>query len=140
MARHDFLVDVALSRSREIAGVFAGEPVQAHRRGVEFVSQAMLEELAEPVDAVITTAAGYPLDLTFYQSIKGVTAAQHILRKDGKILLVAACEEGSGSSEFSRMLRQFSSPDAGCGERRIRPSRKRLPRWPASWSRTPWSP
>jgi len=111
MARHDFLVDVALSRSREIAGVFAGEPVQAHRRGVEFVSQAMLEELAEPVDAVITTAAGYPLDLTFYQSIKGVTAAQHILRKDGKILLVAACEEGSGSSEFSRMLRQFSSPD-----------------------------
>jgi nickel-dependent lactate racemase len=67
LARHDFLVDVALARGagqRPIATVFAGEPVAAHRKGVEFVSQVMLEILDEPVDAVITTAAGYPLDLT----------------------------------------------------------------------------
>ena len=40
----------------------------AHRAGVEFVSRVLLETLDEPVDAVITTSAGYPLDLTFYQS------------------------------------------------------------------------
>ena len=62
MARHDFMVDVALARDRRIAGVFAGDPVEAHRRGVEFVSRVMLEMLEEPVDAVITTSAGYPLD------------------------------------------------------------------------------
>ena len=30
MAGHHFMVDVALTRDRQIAAVFAGEPVQAH--------------------------------------------------------------------------------------------------------------
>jgi len=110
LARHDFVVDVALGRgapgARPICGVFAGEPVAAHRSGVEFVSKVMLETLDEPVDAVITTSGGYPLDLTFYQAIKGITAAAHIVKPGGKILLFAACEEGTGAAEFSRMLRE----------------------------------
>jgi nickel-dependent lactate racemase len=104
MARHDFLLDVALARDRSIAGVFAGDPVQAHRTGVEFVSRVLLETLDEPVDAVITTSAGYPLDLTYYQAIKGVTAAAHILKPGGSILLVGECPEGAGAPEFQRML------------------------------------
>lgn len=108
MARHDFLVDVSLARNRAIAGVFAGNALSAHRRGVEFVSQVMLETIDEPVDAVITTSAGYPLDLTFYQAIKGVTAASHIVKPGGKILLFAACAEGAGAPEFRRML--FENP------------------------------
>ncbi|HOL72690.1 MAG TPA: nickel-dependent lactate racemase [Bryobacteraceae bacterium] len=109
MARHDFMLDVALARDRSIAGVFGGSPIAAHRKGVEFVSRVMLETLPEPVDAVITTAAGYPLDLTFYQSIKGITAASHIVKPGGKILLMAACDEGCGAPEFSRMVKEFPS-------------------------------
>ncbi len=112
LARHDFLLDVALARGtprRPIAAVFAGDPVAAHRQGVEFVSRVMLETLDQPVDAVITTAAGYPLDLTFYQAVKGVTAASHIVKPGGKILLLAACEEGVGGPEFARMLAEGST-------------------------------
>jgi nickel-dependent lactate racemase len=109
MARHDFILDVALARTREIAGVFAGDPVEAHRRGVDFVSRVLLERLESQVDAVITTAAGYPLDLTYYQSIKGITAAQHIVKPGGRILLLAACQEGSGAPEFTRMVAEFPS-------------------------------
>jgi nickel-dependent lactate racemase len=112
MAGHDFMVDVALARNRAIAGVFAGDLVTAHRRGVEFVSQVMLETLDQPVDAVITTSAGYPLDLTFYQAIKGITAASHIVKPGGKILLLAACEEGPGAPEFRRMLAENPSDSA----------------------------
>jgi nickel-dependent lactate racemase len=106
MTRHDFIVDVALARDRSIAGVFAGHPEHAHRRGVEFVSQVLLETLDEPADAVITTGAGYPLDLTYYQCIKGVTAASHIVKAGGSILLAAACTEGVGAPEFARMVRE----------------------------------
>ncbi len=115
LARHDFLVDVALGRGtprRPIAGVFAGEPVAAHQRGVEFVSRVILKTFDKPVDAVITTAAGYPLDLTFYQAVKGITAASHIVKPGGKILLLAACEEGVGGPEFARMLIEGSSDRA----------------------------
>lgn len=112
MARHDFLVDVALAKGkgqRPIAAVFAGDPIQAHREGVKFVSQVMLQTLEHPVDAVITTAGGYPLDLTFYQSVKGITAASHIVKPGGKILLLAACAEGVGGVDFAGMLAQNKS-------------------------------
>ncbi len=112
MARHDFLVDAALARGtgqRPIAAVFAGEPVAAHRQGVKFVSQVMLETLEEPVDAIITTSAGYPLDLTFYQAVKGITAASHVVKPGGKILLLAECAEGPGGAEFSEMLAKHPS-------------------------------
>jgi nickel-dependent lactate racemase len=108
MARHDFLLDVTLGAGkpgeRPITGVFAGEPVNAHAAGVRWISQVMLEKVEEPVDAVITTSAGYPLDLTYYQAIKGVTAAQHIVRDGGTILLLAQCSEGTGAAEFTRMF------------------------------------
>ncbi len=109
MAQHDFMLDVALARDRRIAAVFAGSPIEAHRAGVTFVSRVMLETLDQPVDAVLTTAAGYPLDLTYYQSLKGVTAAQHIVKRGGRILLAAGCQEGPGAPEFSRMLKQYPS-------------------------------
>lgn len=109
IAQHDFMLDVALTRTREIAGVFAGDPVQAHAAGVKFVSEALLERLPEPVDAVITTAAGFPLDLTFYQAIKGITAAQHIVKPGGTIVLVAECAEGAGAPEFAQKMREFTS-------------------------------
>jgi lactate racemase len=107
MARHDFLLDVTLTQDRQISGIFAGDPVKAHRAGVEFLEATSLERLQQPADAVITSAAGYPLDLTFYQIIKGVTAAAHLVRPGGRILIVAECAEGAGSPEFVKMLASF---------------------------------
>jgi nickel-dependent lactate racemase len=104
MARHDFALDVTLTQARGISGVFAGEPMKAHAAGVEFVETTCLERLPEPVDAVITSAAGYPLDLTFYQTVKGITAAQHVVKPGGRILVIAQCAEGVGSPEFARRL------------------------------------
>ena len=107
MARHDFMLDVTLTKSREISGIFAGEPVKAHAAGVEFLRASSLELLPRPVDAAITSAAGYPLDLTFYQTIKGVTAVQHIVKPGGKILVMGECGEGIGSREFAEKLRNY---------------------------------
>jgi len=108
MARHDFMLDVTLTQSREVSAVFAGHPQAAHAAGVEFLETTSLEKLPHPADAVITSAAGYPLDLTFYQTIKGITAAQHIVKQGGRILILAECAEGIGSPEFARKLKAFS--------------------------------
>lgn len=112
IARHDFLVDVSLTRDRKIAQVFAGHPEQAHRQGMAFVGKVMLERIEESVDAVITTSAGYPLDLTFYQTVKGITAASHIVKPGGRILVASACTEGAGAPEFCEMLERFPTPQA----------------------------
>jgi nickel-dependent lactate racemase len=110
MARHDFILDVALTKDRAISGVFAGAPELAHAAGVAFVRATSLTRLPQPADAVITSAAGHPLDLTFYQTLKGITAAQHIVRPGGRILLLCECAEGIGSPEFAAMLRNYAGP------------------------------
>jgi lactate racemase len=110
LAGHDFMLDVVLTENRRIAAVFAGEPREAHRQGVEFVRGHTTAWLPAPVRAAVTTSAGYPLDLTFYQAVKGITAASHIVEPGGVILLLAACDEGAGASEFSRLLRESSDP------------------------------
>ena len=109
MARHDFLIDVTLAPDRRIAGVFAGEPTGAHRAGVEWMRRSMMQDLGEPMDAVITSGGGYPLDLTFYQCVKGITAAGNMVRPGGRILMAGACEEGVGGAEFRDMMLRFRS-------------------------------
>src|SRR6202012_1562844 len=109
MARHDFMLDVTLTQDRKVSGVFAGSPVEAHAAGVEFLQRTSLEKLSGLADAVITSAAGHPLDLTFYQTIKGLTAAQHIVKPGGRILILGECAEGVGSPEFAGKAASFSS-------------------------------
>ncbi len=107
MARHDFILDVTLTQQREISGVFAGDPVEAHAAGVDFLRSTSLAPVPALADAVITTGAGYPLDLTFYQCGKGITAAQHVVKPGGRILVLGECAEGIGSPDFADKLRDF---------------------------------
>jgi len=112
MARHDFALDVALAPGRRICGVFAGEPRSSHAAGIAFVRERTTALIPGLFDAAITSAAGYPLDLTFYQTVKGITAASHIVRPGGRILILSACTEGAGAEEFARMLLEFDRPAA----------------------------
>ena len=109
MAGHDFIVNVSLNASREITGLFAGEPLAAHAAGVEFVRKSVRATVPKPADIVVTTSAGYPLDLTFYQAVKGMTAAMPVLRKGGLLVIAAECAEGLGSPEFTTMATSFST-------------------------------
>ncbi|RKY87725.1 hypothetical protein DRQ15_10655, partial [candidate division KSB1 bacterium] len=54
---------------------------------------------------------GYPLDLTFYQAIKGLTAAIPIAKPGGTIILAAACEEGLGGPEFTQLVHKITDLD-----------------------------
>jgi len=109
--RVDFLVDVSIDRARRLTGVFAGDLEQAHAAGVRAVEREVRVDIAAPADIVITCAGGYPLDDTFYQSIKGLTAALNIVRRGGVIILAAALTEGIGSPEFQQLLRDTRGND-----------------------------
>jgi nickel-dependent lactate racemase len=110
-AGHDFLVNVSLDESHAVTGIFAGDPLAAHADGVEKVRSSVRARLDEPADIVITSAAGYPLDLTFYQAVKGMTAALPAVRKHGVLIIAAECAEGLGSREFTEMAARYSSAE-----------------------------
>lgn len=100
----DFTLNVAMNDQRQITGIFCGDLEKAHAEGVRFVEVQNGALLDEPVDIVITSSAGLPLDLTFYQAVKGLTAALPIVKDGGTILIAARCDEGLGGPEFEQML------------------------------------
>ena len=112
MAGHDFMLDVSLDANRNITGVFAGDPRQAHAAGVQAVRGFVRASMPGQADIVITTSAGFPLDLTYYQAIKGMTAALPVLKKGGMLILAAECAEGLGGEKFSAMATRFETANA----------------------------
>ena len=92
--------------------MFAGDPELAHTKGVDFVRDAVKATAPRPADIVITTSAGYPLDLTYYQSVKGITAALPVVKKGGMLIVAAECEEGLGSPEFTSMATTYRTVDS----------------------------
>lgn len=107
-----FLLNVTLNQKRQITGVFAGEMVEAHRAGCEFVRRHAIRPVPEPFDVVITSNSGYPLDLNLYQAVKGMSAAARIVKTGGVIIMAAECWDGIPEhGEFKRLLWEADSPE-----------------------------
>jgi nickel-dependent lactate racemase len=94
MVAPTFLVNVTLNHSRQITGVFAGDFEEAHARGCGFVKEMAMVPVPAPFDIVVTSNAGYPLDLNVYQSVKGMSAAAQVVREGGSIIVAADCWDG----------------------------------------------
>ncbi|MGD9645278.1 MAG: nickel-dependent lactate racemase [Pirellulales bacterium] len=105
----DFIVNVAIDDKRQILKVVAGDMEAAFHEGVEFVRSVVRDTVGAPVDVVVTCAAGYPLDTTFYQAVKGLVGALPIVKQGGTIILAASLSEGIGSPEFARLFEENPS-------------------------------
>jgi nickel-dependent lactate racemase len=103
MAGCDFIVNVVIDDCRRVLCVAAGDMEAAFQQGAAFARRVVTDRVAEAVDIVVTSSAGYPLDATFYQSIKGMVAALPIVKPGGTIILAAALSEGIGSRDFQQL-------------------------------------
>jgi len=103
-ANCDFIVNTVIDAQRRMLAVVAGDMERAFDDGVAFVRPLVTDTVPEPVDIVVTSSAGYPLDTTFYQSIKGMLAAVPIVKPGGTIILAASMSQGIGSREFQRLF------------------------------------
>jgi len=74
-----------------------------------------------PFDIGVTTNSGYPLDLNLYQSVKGMRAADQIVRPGGAIVIATRCSDGipehglygrilRGSRDPRELLEKISAP------------------------------
>ena len=108
-----FLVNIALNEQRKITGVFAGELIAAHKVGIEFVRAGVMQRVGQPFDIVITTNSGYPLDMNLYQAVKGMRAADLIVKDGGTVIIAAECTEGTPpGSPYDRLLRSVANGEA----------------------------
>ncbi|MBN2584520.1 MAG: nickel-dependent lactate racemase [Planctomycetes bacterium] len=105
----DFLVNVAITHDRRLAGVFAGDLVAAHEAGCRKVDQWVTAEIDGPFDLVVTCGGGYPLDQTFYQTVKGMVTALPALAPGSTLLQASHCGEGIGSQAYSDLMLTYDN-------------------------------
>jgi nickel-dependent lactate racemase len=106
-----FLLNVTLNRDKAVTGVFAGDLDAAHAAGCAFVKDQAMVAVPRPFDIVVTTNSGHPLDLNLYQSVKGMRAAEPIVRPGGAIIIAASCWDGLPEHGlYGKILRESRDP------------------------------
>jgi nickel-dependent lactate racemase len=106
-----FLLNVTLNRDKAVTGVFAGDLDQAHAAGCAFVKRSAMVAVERPFDIVVTTNSGYPLDINLYQSVKGMRAADQVVRQGGAIIIATRCSDGIPEHGlYGKILSESKSP------------------------------
>jgi nickel-dependent lactate racemase len=103
-------VDVAINAAREVTAVFAGPLPHSHREACAFVERTSVVHLDEPFDVVVTSNAGHPLDRNLYQAVKGMSAAERVVRKGGVVVCAARCGDGLPDGDFAELLGSATTP------------------------------
>jgi len=117
----DVIVNVVLRSREEIAGVFVGDMVKAHREGVKLAQKVYASEVYfDKVDIAIANC--YPVDLDIIQMQKALNCfgagKENLVREGGAIVITTAASQGRGTHFLSDvgMSLYMPTPDfAHCG-------------------------
>ncbi|HQH36968.1 MAG TPA: nickel-dependent lactate racemase [Anaerolineae bacterium] len=95
-----FIINAVLDDDGHVVCVMAGEPVETHRRLVEF-ARAMYEvAIPQQVDVAIG-GVGFPKDVNLYQASRAPSylhfAPTPVVRPGGYYITPARCQEGAGA-------------------------------------------
>jgi nickel-dependent lactate racemase len=100
-------VNTVLDEHRRMSFVNFGEVVESHLDAVQFTENYTVVPISRKFKTVVTSAAGYPLDQTYYQTVKGMVVPTDILEPGGNLIIASECSEGIGSSEYADAQRRL---------------------------------
>src|SRR5580700_2189481 len=102
-----YALNTVIDDDRDLAYVNFGEIIASHAAAVAFIECAIRVPTRRRFKTVVTSSAGYPLDKTYYQTIKGMVTPMDILAPGGSLIIASACSEGFGSKEFRAAQRRL---------------------------------
>jgi nickel-dependent lactate racemase len=100
-------LNTVIDDRRRLAFVNFGEVVQSHLQAVDFARRYARVPVGRRFHTVVTSAAGYPLDNTYYQTVKGMVGPLDILEPGGDLIVASACSEGMGSKHYVEAQRRL---------------------------------
>ena len=95
-----YALNTVIDEDRDLVHVTFGEIIQSHLAAVAFIREATRIKVGRRFKTVVTSSAGYPLDKTYYQTVKGMVTPLDILEPGGTLIIASRCSEGFGSPEF----------------------------------------
>ncbi|MDD4721288.1 MAG: nickel-dependent lactate racemase [Acidaminococcaceae bacterium] len=106
------LFNAILNAKHQFLRMFAGDYVAAHKEACKFVDEVYGVVIPQLADVVIVSCGGYPKDINVYQMQKTMDNAHCAVREGGVVILLAECEEGSGSKVLEETCKRLGSCDA----------------------------
>jgi lactate racemase len=100
-------VNTVIDEHRRLSFVNYGEIVASHSEAVAFTERYSRVTVPRRFATVVTSAAGYPLDKTYYQTVKGMVGPVDILQPGGDLVIASECSEGLGSAEYADAQRRL---------------------------------
>jgi nickel-dependent lactate racemase len=100
-------LNTVIDDRRRLAFVNFGEIVTSHLEAVAFARRYTQVAVPRRFHTVVTSAAGYPLDKTYYQTVKGMVGPLDILEPGGDLIVASACSEGMGSKHYLEAQRRL---------------------------------
>ena len=100
-------LNTVIDEGRRLAFVNFGEIVASHLAAVAFVRTYAEVSVDRRYRTVVTSSAGYPLDNTYYQTVKGMVGPLGILAPGGDLIIASACTEGMGSTHYVEAQRRL---------------------------------
>jgi nickel-dependent lactate racemase len=107
MLRRVLAVNTVIDEHRQVSFINFGEVVESHLEAVAFIRRYAQVAVPRRFKTVLTSAAGYPLDKTYYQTVKGMVGPLDILEPGGNLVVVSECSEGIGSEEYREAQRRL---------------------------------
>lgn len=95
-----YAINVVLDDKRNIGFINFGDLVESHLEAIKFLQKYAEIEIEQKYLTVITSAAGYPLDSSFYQTVKAMTGAMGAVEQGGSMFVASSCANGFGSKEY----------------------------------------
>ena len=106
----DYIVNVVLDEHKKIVYCTAGDVTEAHRDGCRYLDKMYRKVISSRADIVMVSQGGAPKDANLYQVQKALNNAKHAVKKGGRIILIGACQEGTGSKKFEEWLLEADTP------------------------------
>ena len=95
-------LNVVLDDERNLVHATFGEIIESHLGAVAFARTFTEVPVGQRFKTLVTSAAGYPLDQTYYQTVKGMVTPLDILEPGGTLIIASECTEGLGSEDYRR--------------------------------------
>ncbi len=104
-----FALNAVLNEHKEIVQVLAGEPTAVMLAGIPISRRICQVSVARRYGLVIASPGGRPKDINVYQAQKGLYHACLVAQPGARVLLAAACTEGSGSRSYETWMQDKHS-------------------------------
>jgi len=127
MAKLQYIVNVIINEDKKVVAAFAGDPIEAHHTGCEYLKRYCMASQEKKGDIVITSNGGAPLDQNVYQAVKGLTTAEAAAAPGAVLIMCAECADGIGGDSFYKALKECKDATSLLEEIRKTPMDETVP-------------